>query len=109
MIEIFRSPNYDFIGKRKWAYYASIAFTVIAILSLVAKGGLRYDIDFTGGTLVQVRFEQPVGVAKIRASLSRIGLGESVIQQFGDPREFILRMPLTAERPRRSAVACRRP
>ena len=56
MIEIFKSPNYDFIGKRKWAYYASIAFTLIAILSLVAKGGLRYDIDFTGGTLVQVRF-----------------------------------------------------
>ncbi len=99
MIEIFKNPNYDFIGKRKWAYYASIAFSLIAILSLVARGGLRYDIDFTGGTLVQVRFEHPVGVATIRASLSKIGLGESVIQQFGDPREFILRMPLTAERP----------
>ncbi len=99
MIEIFRNPNYDFIGKRKWAYYASIAFSLIAILSLAVRGGLRYDIDFTGGTLVQVRFEHPVGVATIRASLSKIGLGESVIQQFGDPREFILRMPLTAERP----------
>ncbi len=99
MIEIFKNPNYDFIGKRKWAYYASIAFSLIAILSLAVRGGLRYDIDFTGGTLVQVRFEHPVGVATIRASLSKIGLGESVIQQFGDPREFILRMPLTAERP----------
>jgi preprotein translocase subunit SecF len=99
MIEIFKNPNYDFIGKRKWAYYASVAFSLIAILSLVARGGLRYDIDFTGGTLVQVRFDHPVGVATIRASLSKIGLGESVIQQFGDPREFILRMPLTAERP----------
>ena len=99
MIEIFRNPNYDFIGKRKWAYYASIAFSLIAILSLAVRGGLRYDIDFTGGTLVQVRFEHPVGVATIRASLSKIGLGESVIQQFGDPREYILRMPLTAERP----------
>src|SRR5207249_8764923 len=97
MIEIFRKPNYDFIGKRRWAYYVSIAFTLIGIISLAAHGGLRYDIDFTGGTLVQVRFEQPVGVDKIRASLSKIGLGESVIQQFGDPREFILRMPLTAE------------
>ena len=99
MIEIFKNPNYDFIGRRKWAYYASIAFTVVAILSLAVRGGLRYDIDFTGGTLVQVRFEQPVSVAKIRASLGKIGLGESVIQEFGDPREFILRMPLTAERP----------
>jgi preprotein translocase subunit SecF len=99
MIEIFRNPNYDFIGKRQWAYYASIAFTLIAILSLIAHRGLRYDIDFTGGTLVQVRFEHPVQVATIRASLGKIGLGESVIQQFGDPREFILRMPLTSERP----------
>src|SRR2546422_5061963 len=55
MIELFKNPNYDFIGKRKWAYYVSIAFTLIGLTSLVAMGGLRYDIDFTGGTLVQVR------------------------------------------------------
>src|SRR5205814_5394586 len=53
-------------------------------------------LDFTGGTLVQVRFEKPPTVAQIRAGLSRIRLGESVIQQFGDPREYIIRMPLTA-------------
>ncbi len=99
MIEIFRTPNYNFIGKRKWAYYASIALTMIGLLSLIVKGGLHYDIDFTGGTLVQVRFEQAVGVDRIRASLAKIGLADSVIQQFGDPREFILRMPLLAEKP----------
>ena len=59
MIELFKNPNYDFIGKRKWAYIISIAITLIGLGSLVAKGGLRYDIDFTGGTLIQVRFEQP--------------------------------------------------
>ena len=96
MIEIFQSPNYNFIGKRKWAYAVSIVITLVGLISL-ATHGLRYDIDFTGGTLVQVRFEHPVGVAAIRANLGKIGLAESVIQQFGDPREFILRMPLTAE------------
>jgi len=99
MIELFRTPNYDFIGKRKWAYYVSIVFTVIGLLSLIVKGGLHYDIDFTGGTLVQVRFEQAVGIDRIRASLAKIGFGDSVIQQFGDPREFILRMSLSAEKP----------
>ncbi len=99
MIELFHNPNYDFIGKRKWAYYASITLTVIGLLSLLLRGGLRYDIDFTGGTLVQVRFEQAVGIDRIRASLAKIGLADSVIQQFGDPREFILRMPLSAEKP----------
>jgi preprotein translocase SecF subunit len=96
MIELFRNPNYDFIGKRKWAYYASIAFTLIALTSLVAKGGLRYDIDFTGGTLIQARFEQAPTVAQIRASLASLQLGDSIIQQFGDAREFIIRLPLTA-------------
>src|SRR3989454_6955076 len=96
MIELFKTPNYDFIGKRKWAYYVSIAFTLIGLTSLVAKGGLRYDIDFTGGTLVQVRFEQAPSVAQIRSSLSTIHLGESVIQRFGDEREYIIRLPLAA-------------
>lgn len=99
MIQLFHTPNYDFIGKRRWAYRASIAFILISVISIVAKGGLRYDIDFTGGTLLQVRFEQPPAIDRIRAALARIGLGESVIQQFGDPREFILRMPLAASNP----------
>jgi preprotein translocase subunit SecF len=94
MIELFRNPNYDFIGKRKWAYIVSIIFTLIGLGTLAVRGGLRYDLDFTGGTLIQVRFEQPPTIARIRASLGRIQLGESVIQEFGDNREFIIRMPL---------------
>jgi preprotein translocase subunit SecF len=99
MLELFHDPNYDFIGKRRWAFLISILFVLIGLISIVAKGGLRYDIDFTGGTLIQLRFEQPPAIARIRAALSRIGLGESVIQQFGDPREYILRMPLTSTNP----------
>ncbi len=95
MIELFRSPNVNFIGKRKWAYAASIFITVVALASLFVQG-LHYDLDFTGGTLVQVRFERPPTVAQIRAGLSRIQLGESIIQEFGDPLEYIVRMPLTA-------------
>jgi preprotein translocase subunit SecF len=99
MIELFPKPNYDFIGKRKWAYIISAAFTLVGLISIALHGGLRYDIDFTGGTLIQIRFEQPPSVAAIRTSLGRIGFGESVIQQFGDPREFILRIPLTSSSP----------
>jgi preprotein translocase subunit SecF len=94
-VELFRNPSYDFIGKRRWAYAVSIVVILIGIGSVVVKGGLRYDIDFAGGTLIQVRFEQPPAVTSIRASLARIQLGDSVIQEFGDPREFIVRLPLT--------------
>jgi len=96
MIEIFRDPNYNFIGRRRWAYLASILFIAVGLVSIVAKGGLRYDIDFAGGTLIQVRFAEPPGTEKIRASLVRIQLGESIIQQFGDPKEYIIRLPLAA-------------
>jgi preprotein translocase subunit SecF len=94
MIELFHEPNYNFIGRRKWAYIISLIITLIGLISLATKG-LHYDIDFTGGTLVQVRFEKPPSVASIRAGLTRIKLGESIIQEFGDPREYIVRMPLT--------------
>ena len=62
---------------------------------MVAKGGLRYGIDFSGGTLIQVRFEQPVPVERIRgrprggSSWARASSRSSAI-----PREFILRLPL---------------
>jgi preprotein translocase subunit SecF len=95
MIELFHNPRYDFIGKRKWAYIASTVFTLIALVSLALQG-FRYDIDFTGGTLVQGRFERAPTVGAIRTALGKVGLGEAVIQEFGDQREFIVRLPLAA-------------
>jgi preprotein translocase SecF subunit len=95
MLELFRNPNFDFIGKRRWAYVASAIIIGIGLVSLIAKGGLHYDIDFAGGTLIQIRFEQAPDIAVIRASLAKMQLGESVIQEFGDPKEYIVRMPLS--------------
>ena len=94
MIELFKSPNFDFIGKRRWAYIVSLLFIAAGLVSMWVQGGLRYGIDFSGGTLIQARFEKPVAVDRIRAALDQIKLGESVIQEFGDPREFIFRLPL---------------
>jgi preprotein translocase subunit SecF len=95
MIQLFRAPNWDFIGKRRYAYVLSLVVILVGVGSLVAKGGLRYDIDFAGGTLVQVRFAERPNIGAIRSGLAKIELGDSVIQEFGDPREYIIRMPLT--------------
>jgi len=94
MIELFKAPSFDFIGKRRWAYMVSLLFIAFGLVSMWVQGGLRYGIDFSGGTLIQARFEKPVPVDRIRAALEQIKLGESVIQEFGDPREFIFRLPL---------------
>jgi preprotein translocase SecF subunit len=96
MIQLFRDSNFDFVGRRRWAYVISILFILAGLGSMVAKGGLRYGIDFSGGTLIQVRFEKPVSVDRIRQALETVQMGESVIQEFGDTREYLLRLPLAA-------------
>jgi preprotein translocase SecF subunit len=95
MFELFKNPNLNFIGRRRWAYIISILFILAGVGSMVARGGLRYGIDFSGGTLIQVRFEKAVPVNRIRAALETVHMGESVIQEFGDTREYLLRLPLT--------------
>jgi len=91
MLAIFRNPAYDFIGWRRWAYGVSVALMLLGLGSILAKGGLRYDLDFTGGTLVELRLAEPMSVGTIRSRLTAAGLGESVIQVFGDPRDVLIR------------------
>lgn len=91
MLEVFRNPAYDFIGWRHWAYGVSAALMLLGLGSILAKGGLRYDVDFTGGTLVEVRLARAMPVGTIRSQLTEAGLGESIIQVFGDPRDVLIR------------------
>jgi len=93
MIEIFRSPSYDFVGQRRWAYLFSLVTLIIGLVSL-AVWGLKYDIDFTGGSIVQVRFEGTPSIAQVRKALSTIGLGDAIIQEFGHSNEYIIRLSL---------------
>jgi preprotein translocase subunit SecF len=97
LLQIFTHANYDFIGRRRIAYAISIVFTLIGLGHIAYKGGLQAGIDFSGGTLMQVRFEKAVQVEEIRRALDRINLGNAVIQQFGDPQEYLIRSQLTGE------------
>ena len=93
MLQIFVNANYDFVGKRRWFYVASLAAVAVALLSIAAHRGLNYGIDFTGGTLIQVRYDKPVTVEQVRQGLDELKLGSAVIQQFGDAREYLIRLP----------------
>jgi len=93
MFQIFVNTHYDFVGKRRWFYTASLGAVALAILSIVLHGGLNYGIDFTGGALVQVRYDRPVNVGEVRKGLDELGLGSAVIQQFGDSQEYLIRLP----------------
>ena len=99
MLQIFVNANYDFVGKRRWFYLASGGFMVLSLASILLRGGLNYGIDFTGGTLVQVRYDKPVTVEVVRRGLDEIKLGQAVIQQFGDAQEYLIRLHQAGEKP----------
>lgn len=90
--------NIDFIGRRKLAVIVSLAMILVGVVSLIAKGGPNYGIDFAGGMLVQVKFEQDTTAPAIREALSSVELGAVGIQQFGDAaNEFLIRTQTTSD------------
>jgi preprotein translocase subunit SecF len=91
--------NINFIGRKKIAFVFSAAMLLIAIASLVLHGGPKYGIDFAGGTLIQIKFESPVRIADIKDSLTKLGIGISSVQGFGDEEdfEFLVRADSSAE------------
>jgi preprotein translocase subunit SecF len=93
MLQLFVDARYDFVGKRRWFYVASVTAMAISILSILVHHGLNYGIDFTGGMLIQIRYERPATVADVRRGLDELKLGNAVIQQFGDAREYLIRLP----------------
>jgi len=89
--------NIDFLKYRKIFITISIAFIAIGLVSILARGGLNYGIDFAGGTLVQLKFNEAADIGKIRESLQGIELGDSVIQEFGSPEEILIRVEKSSE------------
>ena len=86
--------NFDFVGKMKLAFRVSIALIVISIASIVWHGGLNYGIDFAGGTLIQIKFQQDPSPDRIRSAFRAIGLTDSVIQKIGE-KEVVVRTAAT--------------
>ncbi|MBI3670068.1 MAG: protein translocase subunit SecF [Acidobacteria bacterium] len=83
-MNFFRQVDIDWMGKAKYFFGLSLVLLLIGGASWVLKGGLRYGIDFKGGTLVYVRFAQAPPIDQIRSGLAGQGLGESSIQRISD-------------------------
>lgn len=83
--------NIDFISKQKITGFLSIALIVAGIASLIMKGGPLLSIDFTGGTVAQVKFEKPVELGQLRETLSDYGFKGAEIVEFGSPDEILIK------------------
>ena len=90
MLRIFHDTRYDFIRWWKVAAIVTAIFVVAGLGSLAIKG-INYSIDFTGGTLMQLQFQQPPDVGAIRAAVEGSGVNNPEVQQFGSNREFTIR------------------
>lgn len=89
--------NIDFTGKRKIAYFLSACMIIISIFSVILHGGPRYGIDFAGGSLIQIKFFEPVQIDDITSGLSELNLDRASVQRFGDreDNEYLIRTDIT--------------
>lgn len=96
-MRIFENANYPFMDWRRRAYLVTALLLLVGIGSMVVNwqrhgSWLNYGVDFRGGTLVQLDFEEPTNVEQIRAAASAAGHGDWEITRFGAADEFVVRM-----------------
>lgn len=82
----------NFMGIRNVAFAVTLILTVIALGSWFTKG-INFGLDFTGGTLIELTYEQPADLGKVRGQLVGAGYEDAVVQSFGDARDVLVRMP----------------
>ncbi len=95
-MEFLVGTKFNFLGHRRAAFILSMVLIVVGAISLIAHGGPRLGIDFQGGILMQVKFEQPIPAQEIRDALANVGLADAEIQHFGGDREAIIRIGVEA-------------
>jgi len=82
----------NFMGVRHVAFALTVVLTLVSLASLTVKG-LNFGLDFTGGTLIELSYEQPVALDQVRSQLAGSGFNEAVVQSFGATTDVLVRMP----------------
>jgi preprotein translocase subunit SecF len=93
-VELFRGIDIDWLGK-KWYFLAfSLIFSVSGLLSILFWHHINLGVDFRGGTLVYVQFEQPANIDRIRQAIDRSGIHDASIQSYGTTgHQVIISLP----------------
>ena len=96
-MEFFRNTNINFMGGMRVAFTLSMILIVLSIGSLIAHGGPRLSIDFTGGAELQVKIDPVPEIGQLRAALEMQGFSGVQVQDFGAADEFLIVLPRTEE------------
>jgi len=84
-VELFKNTNIDFLGKKWYLLAFSLVFSVAGLISIFFWHGVPLGVDFKGGTLVYVKFNQGPNLDQIRAALDKAGMHNASIQSYGPP------------------------
>jgi preprotein translocase subunit SecF len=92
-MQLFRTPNINFIGARRKAMLASLVLLVVGAASILIHRGFETSIDFAGGALVEIRLpEEAVPLQDIRDIVSDAGFDGAVVTNFGAPNEYLIKV-----------------
>jgi preprotein translocase subunit SecF len=89
-MEFFRNPSINFVGGMKGAFIVSTVLVALSLLSLLIHGGPRMSIDFTGGSVLQVKISPVPEVGDIRSTLENAGYEGVQVTEFGSQDEFLI-------------------
>lgn len=81
----------NFMGIRHVAFALTVLLTLASLVSLAIKG-LNFGLDFTGGTLIELSYEQPAQLDKVRGQLREAGYADALVQSFGASTDVLVRM-----------------
>ena len=81
----------NFMGIRHAAFAVTVLLTLVSLGSLAVKG-LNFGLDFTGGALIELNYEQPADLAKVRGQLAEAGYGDALVQHFGATTDGVVRL-----------------
>lgn len=91
MTRLFKGTSYDFVKHWRIAAGITAVFMVLGLASFGFTGGVNYSIEFTGGTLMQLKFNSPPDVAAIRSTVESAGVAGAEITQYGENTEYTVR------------------
>ena len=94
-MQILHNPSYDFLGKTKVLLVVSTTL-ILAGIAYIASHGMRYGVEFSGGTQLIARFQSRPEVDKVRAAVDKVVTG-ATIQTYDDPskNQVLIRLPHT--------------
>lgn len=91
-----KQTDFKFMSKRKIAAVISAILLLLSIGSLATKG-LNFGIDFTGGTMIEIEYQEAVELESIRSTLAKHGYDDAIVQNFGSIHDVLIRLPVLQE------------